>query len=373
MMQALTLRPIESCHWDLVSLGEVMLRFDPGEDRIHTARNFRVWEGGGEYNVARSLRRCFSLRTAIATALADNLIGRLAEDLMLQGGVDLSLLQWKPYDGVGRKVRNGLNFVERGFGARPPLGCSDRGHTAVAQLTSDSFDWHRIFVDQGARVFHTGGIFAALSPTTPLVAETAIDAAIEAGTIVSYDLNYRDSLWRAFGGNARAREVNSGLVRKVHILFAGEHDFQDRLGVDLAGISPVPELVSELVPELQASRSETILRRVASHYPNLHAVVMTERRATSSCSHYWGASALVAGSFVRVDASAVDVLDRIGCGDSFAAGFLYGLLAGRSPEWALGCGVAHGALAMSTPGDTSTASLAEVERLMSSKVIHTQR
>src|ERR1700682_4920776 len=195
----------EQFRWDLVSLGEVMLRLDPGDLRITTTREFRVWEGGGEYNVARGLRRCFGLNTAIVTALADNPVGRLIEDLMLQGGVDLEHLRWVKYDGVGRVVRNGLNFTERGFGVRAALGCSDRGHTAVSQIRPGDVDWARIFAEQGARWFHTGGIFCALSESTPKIAQEAIEAARRAGTIVSYDLNYRASLWASVGGKEKAQ------------------------------------------------------------------------------------------------------------------------------------------------------------------------
>ena len=358
-----TIKTKVDCRWDLVALGEVMLRFDPGETRIHTARSFQVWEGGGEYNVARSLRRCFGLRSAIATALADNPVGRLVEDLILQGGVDTSLLQWRAYDGVGREVRNGLNFVERGFGPRPPLGCSDRGHTAVSQLTPGTFDWRGIFGPaMGARCVHTGGVFAALSDHAPQVAEEAFAAASDAGTLISYDLNHRESLWRAFGGDAKALEVNSRLVSKADVLFAGRDDFALRLGVD--GLLPASH---------ESHAQEGLLRRVAEVYPNLKAIAMTERRAESSCMHHWGAAALVAGEFVAVEAKPVDVLDRIGGGDSFAAGFLYGLLEGRDAAWALACGVAHGALAMTTPGDTSMATLAEVERLMAGVALRAHR
>ena len=348
--------------YDLVSLGEVMLRLDPGEGRIHTTRSFRVWEGGGEYNVARSLRRVFGLRTAVATALADNPVGRLVEDLILQGGVDTSLILWRPYDGVGREVRNGLNFVERGFGARGPLGCSDRGHTAIGQLAPGAFGWSDIFA-AGVRALHTGGVFAALSRTSADAAAEAMDAAREAGALVSYDLNYRESLWRAYGGDARAQSVNEELVRRAHVLFAGEQDFRRRLGVDLAGLPAQPG----------SARDEAMLRRVAAHYPNLQAVAMTQRIAESACAHHWGAAALVGGEYIAVEARRFDILDRIGGGDSFAAGFLYGLLTGREPAWALACGVAHGALAMTTPGDTSMATLPEVERLMAGGAIQTHR
>src|SRR3974390_181720 len=158
-MKSLTIKAAAQCRFDEVSLGEVMLRLDPGEGRIHTARQFTAWEGGGEYNVARGLRRCFGVRTAVATALADNPVGRLVEDFILQGGVDTSLIRWVPYDGVGRTVRNGMNFTERGFGVRAAIGCSDRGHTAISQLKPCQIDWDEIFGNQGTRWFHTGGIF----------------------------------------------------------------------------------------------------------------------------------------------------------------------------------------------------------------------
>src|SRR6267142_833623 len=205
---SLNIKPKDKCRWDLLSLGEVMLRLDPGEGRIHTTRNFQVWEGGGEYNVARGLRRCFGMETSIVTALAENPVGRLVQDLIYQGGVDQSHVKWVDFDGVGRSVRNGLNFTERGFGVRAALGCSDRGHTAVSQLKAGDIDWEQIFGVEGARWFHTGGIFCALSETTPQVAREAMETARDAGTIISYDLNYRPSLWQAIGGQARAREVN---------------------------------------------------------------------------------------------------------------------------------------------------------------------
>lgn len=169
----LNVKDAASCKYDMISLGEIMLRLDPGEGRIKTARSFRAWEGGGEYNVARGLRRCFGMRTAAVTALADNEVGRLVEDFMLEGGVDTSLIKWVPYDGIGRTVRNGLNFTERGFGIRGALGVSDRGNTAVSKLKPGDIDWEHIFGELGVRWFHTGGIFAALSETT---AEVVIEA-----------------------------------------------------------------------------------------------------------------------------------------------------------------------------------------------------
>jgi 2-dehydro-3-deoxygluconokinase len=344
--------------WDCLSLGEVMLRLDPGEARIHTARHFQVWEGGGEYNVARGLRRCFGLRTAIATALADNPVGRLVEDLILQGGVDTSLLKWIPYDGVGRTVRNGLNFTERGFGLRAAAGCSDRGHTAVSQLKPGDFNWPEIFGNQnGTKWFHTGGIFAALSASTADVAAEAISAARTHSTPVSYDLNYRDSLWKSIGGKAKAQEVNRELVRKVDLLLGNEEDFSAMLGVKIKG-------VSEDFAELPIAGYEEMLREVAAAYPNLKLIAGTLRTASTASRNAWGAIALYEDKIIHVPQREIDIYDRVGGGDSFASGLIYGLLAGKPIEWAVRCGVAHGALAMTTPGDTSMATLPEVERII---------
>jgi 2-dehydro-3-deoxygluconokinase len=364
--------PESARRWDCLSLGEVMLRLDPGEGRIHTARQFQVWEGGGEYNVARGLRRCFGLRTSIATILAENPVGRLAEDLILQGGVDTSLLKWAPYDGVGRTVRNGLNFTERGFGVRGAVGCSDRGHTAISQVKRGDFDWELIFgPENGSRWFHTGGIFAALSASTAAVAEDAMDAARKHGTPISYDLNFRDSLWKSIGGKAKAQEVNREIVRKVDLLLGNEEDFSAMLGVHIKG-------VSEDFAELPIEGYEEMLREVSAAYPNLKFIASTLRTAQSATRNAWGAIALAtatpnerlvlaevkADKIVHVPQREIDILDRVGGGDSFASGLIYGLLADKGIDWAVRCGVAHGALAMTTPGDTSMATLAEVERII---------
>ncbi len=348
--------PDSARRWDCLSLGEVMLRLDPGEGRIHTTRQFQVWEGGGEYNVARGLRRCFGLRTAIATVLADNAVGRLVEDLILQGGVDSSLLKWVAYDGVGRAVRNGLNFTERGFGVRAAAGCSDRGHTAISQVKPGDFDWDSIFgPTNGSRWLHTGGIFAALSASTAEVAAEAMDTARRHGTPVSFDLNYRDSLWKSIGGKAKAQEVNRALVRKVDLLLGNEEDFSAMLGVEIKG-------VGEDFAELPVAGYEAMLREVAAAYPNLKLIASTLRTAHTASRNAWGAIALYQDEIIHVPQREIDILDRVGGGDSFASGIIYGLLAAKPIEWAVRCGVAHGALAMTTPGDTSMATLAEVER-----------
>jgi len=352
------LLPESARRWDCLSLGEVMLRLDPGEGRIHTTRHFQVWEGGGEYNVARGLRRCFGLRTAIATALADNPVGRLVEDFILQGGVDASLIKWVPYDGVGRTVRNGLNFTERGFGVRAAVGCSDRGLTAISQVKTGDFDWQHILgPENGSRWLHTGGIFAALSASTAEIAVEAMDAARKHGTPVSYDLNFRDSLWKSIGGKAKAQEVNREIVRKVDLLLGNEEDFSAMLGVKIKG-------VSEDFDELPIAAYEEMLREVAAAYPNLKLIASTLRTAQTASRNAWGAIALYEDKIVHVPQAEIDIFDRVGGGDSFASGLIYGLLAGKGIEWAVRCGVAHGALAMTTPGDTSMATLSEVERLI---------
>src|SRR5512141_2483625 len=234
-MPALNIKPAGSCKYDLVALGEIMLRLDPGEGRVRTAREFKVWEGGGEYNVARGLRRCFGLNTAVCTAFADNDVGRLIEDFILQGGVATEFVKWVPYDGVGRTVRNGLNFTERGFGVRGAVGIPDRGHTAASQLAPGAFDWDYIFGMAGVRWLHTGGIFAALSETTPQLVIEAVQKARQHGTIVSYDLNYRPSLWKSIGGQKQAQKVKRHIAQYVDVMLGNEEDFTACLGLPVEG------------------------------------------------------------------------------------------------------------------------------------------
>ena len=344
--------------WDLVALGEVMLRFDPGETRIHTARDFRVCEGGGEYNVARGLKRCFGFDTALVSAFADNPIGRLVQDLIYQGGVDQSHVSWAKYDGVGRAARNGLNFVERGFGIRAAVGCSDRGHTAVSQLAAGDVDWAAIFEREGARWLHTGGIFCALSETTPQVAREAMEAARRHHAVVSFDLNYRESLWHAFGGHQRAIAVNRSLVPLIDVLIGNEEDFSAALGFAVRG-------VANHYADLDLEQFKAMIRQVVAEFPNLRVVAATLRHAKTATVNDWSAIAWADGEFfTSVPRPNLEILDRIGGGDSFASGLIYGLLTSRGPQWAVECGAAHGALAMTTPGDTSMVTRAEVERAM---------
>jgi 2-dehydro-3-deoxygluconokinase len=355
----LSIKQKGACRWDLVSLGEVMLRFDPGEYRIWTTRRFEVSEGGGEYNVARGLKRCFGLETTIVTAFARNPVGLLLQDLIYQGGVDSSLIRWAEYDGIGRTVRNGLNFTERGFGVRAALGCSDRGHTAVAALKSGEIDWETIFGKNGARWFHTGGIFCALSETTPEVAIEAMECARKHGAVISYDLNYRDSLWRSIGGRKRAREVNRRIAPYVDVMLGNEEDFSVALGYEVQGMG---ENLSALDPEA----FKQMIRRVLNDFP-FKVVATTLRKATTATKNDWGAVCYCEGTFYQAANRAdLEILDRVGGGDSFASGLIYGFLAGKEPQWAVECGAAHGALAMTTPGDTTMATLDEVLQVMKS-------
>ena len=358
MTGTLTIKDRTQCRLDIVSLGEVMLRLDPGAGRIHTTRSFEVWEGGGEYNVARGLKRCFGLNAAVVTALVDNPVGRLVQDLIYQGGVDQTYLRFVPDDGVGRTVRNGLNFTERGFGVRAALGCSDRGHTAVSQLKPGDVDWDRIFAKDGARWFHTGGIFAALSETTPLVAKEAMEAARRNGVIVSYDLNYRPSLWKSIGGEKRAREVNRDLAPLVDVMLGNEEDFQASLGFEVKGLDLN---LAALDPE----NFRRMMEQATKEFPNFKVVATTLRAAKTATVNDWGAVVYADGTLYRApERPNLEIFDRVGGGDSFASGLIYGFLAGKGPQWAVECGAAHGALAMTTPGDTTMVSLAEVERVM---------
>jgi 2-dehydro-3-deoxygluconokinase len=354
----LTLKPPDQCRFDLLGLGEVMLRLDPGSSRIHTTRRFQVWEGGGEYNVARGLKRCFGLRTAVVTALVDNPVGRLLEDLIYQGGVDQCYLRWVPDDGVGRSVRNGLNFTESGFGVRAAVGCSDRGHTAVSQLRPGDVDWEQMFGRDGVRWFHTGGIFAALSETTPLVAKEAMLAARRHGTVVSYDLNYRPSLWKSIGGKPRAREVNRDLAPLVDVMLGNEEDFTAALGFEVEGLD-------ENLSALDVSNFRKMIEKAVETFPGFRAVATTLRNARTASINDWGAVLFLDGHLHQSRTyEGLEIWDRVGGGDSFASGLIYGLLSGRGPQWAVDCGAAHGALAMTTPGDTTMVTLAEVERVM---------
>jgi 2-dehydro-3-deoxygluconokinase len=355
---SLNIRPANECHYDCVSLGEVMLRLDPGEGRVRTARQFQAWEGGGEYNVTRGLRRCFGLRTAVVSAFADNDVGRLIEDFILQGGVDTRFIQWRDYDGIGRSVRNGLNFTERGFGIRGAVGVPDRGLTAASQMKPGDIDWDELFGKLGARWFHTGGIFAALSESTAELTIEAVKAANKHGTIVSYDLNYRPSLWKTIGGLEKAQQVNREIARYVDVMIGNEEDFTASLGFEVEG-------VDENLSELPIESFKSMINNAVKAFPNFKATATTLRAVKTATVNDWGAMAWMDGEFYQSrDYPALEILDRVGGGDSFASGFIYGLMIKGDPQTAVEYGAAHGALAMTTPGDTTMASLKEVEKVV---------
>src|SRR3954463_7862431 len=366
-MPSLNVKPPGSCEYDLVALGEIMLRLDPGEGRVRTAREFKVWEGGGEYNVARGLRRCFGLKTAICTAFVDNDVGRLLEDFVLQGGVDTEFIKWLPFDGVGRVTRNGLNFTERGFGARGAVGIPDRGNTAASQLKPGDFDWDHIFGKLGVRWLHTGGIFAALSDTTPKLVIEAVQAAKKHGTIVSYDLNYRPSLWKSIGGQKRAQEVNREIAKHVDVMIGNEEDFTACLGFHVEG-------VDEHISKIDVTAFKKMIEAAVKAFPNFKVTATTLRAVKSASRNDWGAICWAGGNFYEApNREDIDILDRVGGGDSFASGLIYGFLEFNDPQRAVEYGAAHGALAMTTPGDTSMASLKEVEALVKGGSARVQR
>ena len=357
----LKLRDKKDCAFDMISLGEIMLRLDPGDMRVKNARNFRVWEGGGEYNVARGLRRCFGMKTSVVTAFADNEIGRLCEDFILQGGVDTSLIKWVPYDGIGRRVRNGLNFTERGFGIRGAVGVSDRGNTAASQLKKGDVDWEYIFGTLGVRWLHTGGIFAALSESTAEVVIEAVKTAKKYGTIVSYDLNYRPSLWKDIGGKEKAQQVNKEIAKYVDVMIGNEEDFTACLGFEIEGND-------ENLKELNLDGYVKMLGEVCKAYPNFKVIATTLRTVKTATVNDWSAMVYADGKVYNgLSLPALEIYDRVGGGDSFASGLIYGLMTYDDAQVAVNYGVAHGALAMTTPGDTSTASLKEVENIIGGK------
>lgn len=354
----LTIRPSEEVAYDCISMGEVMLRLDPGDGRVHTARQFQAWEGGGEYNVARGLRRCFGLRSAVVTAFADNPVGRLIEDFILQGGVDTKFIDWKAYDGIGREVRNGLNFTERGYGIRGAVGCPDRANTAASQMKPGDFDWDDIFGKQGARWFHTGGIFAALSESAAELTIEACQAAKKHGTIVSYDLNYRPSLWNAIGGQDKAQAVNREIAKNVDVMIGNEEDFTACLGFEVEG-------VDDNIRGIEVDSFKRMIEKAIVEFPNFQATATTLREVHTATVNDWGAICWHDGDFYEANQyPELEIFDRVGGGDSFASGLIYGFLTHNDPAKAINYGAAHGALAMTTPGDTSMASVGEVEKVM---------
>ena len=355
---AIVLKDRDKCTYDAVSLGEVMLRFDPGDGRIKTARQFSVWEGGGEYNVIRGLRKCFGMKTAVVTAFADNEVGKLLEDFIMQGGVDTSLIYWMKTDGIGRVCRNGLNFTEKGFGVRGALGCSDRANTAISKAKPEDFDFEYIFGELGVRWLHTGGIYAALSEQSGETLIEAVKVAKKYGTVISYDLNYRPSMWNDIGGLEKAREVNKEIAKYVDVMIGNEEDFTACLGLEIEGND-------KELKKLKVSGYEKMQKALTEAYPNISVVATTLRTVITASKNDWTAIAYSDGKVYNgSEYKGLDIYDRVGGGDSFASGLVYGLISEKTVSEALEYGIAHGALAMTTPGDTTMASKKEVEALI---------
>ncbi len=355
---SLTIKPASDCKFDQLSLGEIMLRLDPGEGRVRTTRFFQAWEGGGEYNVARGLRKSFGLRTAVCTAFVDNEVGHLIEDFIMQGGVATDFIKWREDDGIGRTVRNGLNFTERGFGVRGAVGVSDRGNTAASQLKPGDFDWDLIFGKLGVRWFHTGGIFAALSETTAALTIEAVKAANKYGTVVSYDLNYRPSLWKTIGGQKKAREVNREIAKYVDVMVGNEEDFTASLGFEVKGMDAN-------ISHVETDAFKAMIETAVKEYPNFKVAATTLRRVITATKNDWGAILWHDGKFYESRKyPELEILDRVGGGDSFASGLAFGFLSANDPQKAVDYGAAHGAFASTTPGDTSMGTRKEIEKLM---------
>lgn len=352
--QRFKLAPHPTPRWAAMALGEVMLRFDPGEGRVRNARQFQVWEGGGEYNVARGLSSTFGHSTAVLTALPRNELGLLAQQLIQAGGVDASQIIWRGYDGIGRNTRMGLNFTERGFGVRAPLGVSDRAYSAASQLQADEYDWDTLFGVLGVRWLHTGGIFAALSEHSAQTAIAAVRAARRHGVAVSYDLNYRASLWNSHPDPDAARQANCAIAAECDLLIGDEYSFAACLGMDLA------DLGRRETP-MDVGPADAAALRALERFPNLQAVAFTLRDAGNAARNGWAGALRNREALFVSAAREVDLLDRVGGGDAFVAGVVHALLEGLGEQAAVELGAAHGALAMTTPGDAACASREEVE------------
>ena len=347
---------------DLLSLGGVVIRLDPGIVPFRKARTLDLHVSGGEYNVAANLADCFGLHTGIATAMVDYPIGELVDERVRAMGVTPFYRRFE-HDGV-RGPNLATVWSDRGFGVRAPLVFYDRADEAAARLGPGDFDWAALFA-AGVRWFHAGGIFAALSPSTTELIGEAMAAAHAAGAVVSFDLNYRAKLWATQGGQARAQAVLSRLVEGVDVLVGNEEDLQAGLGIP----GPAVAAASGLDP----SAFLGMLAAVTARYPRLRVVATTLREVHSANRHAWSAVAWVNGEAHVAPTLELDVYDRVGGGDGFAAGLFYGLLAGETPEAALRLGWAHGALLTTFPGDTTMATLAQVRALAAGGSARIQR
>ncbi len=347
---------------DLLSLGALVHRIDPGIIPFRKATNFSIHVSGGEFNVAANLADCFGLRTGVATAMVDYPIGDLIAERVRGMGVR-PLYRRFEHDGT-RGPNMATVYSDRGFGVRAPVVFYNRSNEAAALLKPGDFDWPAIF-GEGVRWFHSGGIFASLSETTSELVIEAMRAAHRAGVICSFDLNYREKLWKTSGGPARAREVLGAIVENVDVLVGNEEDLQKGLG--FAG----PQAASQ--SKLDPAAFLSMIERVVDRYSNVKIVATTLRDVHSTNHHSWSAVAWVNGDPAFAPTSELSIYDRVGGGDGFASGFIFGLLNGESPEEAIKLGWAHGALMTTFPGDTTMATLEQVRAFASGGSARIQR
>ncbi len=354
--------PKGPCDLDFLSLGALVHRLDPGIIPFRKARSLEIHVSGGEYNVAANLADCFGLRTGIATAMVKYPIGELVQAKVREMGVT-PYYKWFEHDGV-RGPNIATVYSDRGYGARAPVVFYNRANEAGALLKPGDFDWAGIF-GRGVRWFHSGGIFASLSETTaPLIAE-GLAAAKAAGAVTSFDLNYRAKLWASVGGPARGQQVIRGFAQKLDALIGNEEDMQKGLGIT------GPDVGSK--SKLDPNAFFGLIDRVVAEFPNIKLVATTLREVHSTNRHSWAAVLWLDGQRYVSPTCELDVLDRIGGGDGFAAGLIYGLIAGRPPAEALRLGWAHGALLTTFPGDVTMAKLDEVEALAQGGSARVQR
>jgi 2-dehydro-3-deoxygluconokinase len=348
------IRPASDCEFDLLALGECMIRLSPpGHQRIELTPVFEAYAGGGEYNVAYALAR-YGMRAGWISRLVDNPLGHFVRNHAQTSGMDISEVIWVPYDGVGRADRIGLNFTEVGIGVRASVTLYDRGHTAVAHMKPGEVDWKRIFHARRVRWFHTGGIFTALSDSCAEVALEAMKAAHEAGTIVSYDLNFRSKLWTS----KRAIEVTKNLIPYIDVLIGNEEDFQKVLGFQVEG-------TDEHLKRLPVEGYKKMVEKVVKAYPSIQAVGTTLREVVSGLVNNWSAIMYYDGTFYQSRKyENLEIEDRVGGGDGFCSGFVYGFLHGMTPQECVEMGAAHGALLQSTRGDTSMVTMEEIKHVM---------
>ncbi len=349
---------------DFLALGALIHRLDPGVIPFRKARSVEIHVSGGEYNVAANLSECFELKTGIATAMVDYPIGELVQARVRESGV-MPFYKMFEHDGV-RGPNIATVYSDRGHGVRPPVVFYNRSNEAGAMLKPGDFDWKQIFAG-GVRWFHSGGIFSALSPTTPELVIEGMKAAKAAGAVTSFDLNFRAKLWKSVGGDQKAVETLRRIVEHVDVLIGNEEDLQKGLGVK------GPEVTKKAESKLDTAQFFGMMEATVKAFPNIKAVATTLREVHTTNRHEWSAVLWLDGKSYTAPTCELGVICRIGGGDGFAAGLIYGLIAGRPPEEALRLGWAHGALVTTFPGDTSMATLAEVEALAKGGSARVQR